>query len=355
VARFRATTARWRLAGDSGSAEQDVRLGEMLAAAAHLDSTLAARQSAQRARVDSLEAWDTLLPSMLAPILAAAMFAIYWTGRRMAASARAAEESRLALAAASEEKVTLLRGLTHDLKNSLGAASGYVMLLVEEISGPLSTTQRAQLTRINRILDQTIIAVEDALLVARTEAGTLPVHRRSEDLRSLMVELAADYVAAAERAGLSLDVELSDDLLRVDTDSSLVSKIVGNLLSNAIKYTPRKGRIWLRASHKPRTNDAEADAWIAVEVCNTGPGIPAALREKVFDEFYRAPAATATAHGEGIGLAMSRRVARLVNGDLTVDSEEESGVTFTLWLPAQWRGASRVPPSDAIPLRAVSG
>jgi signal transduction histidine kinase len=347
VARFRDATARWRAYGGTGTAEEMARVGDVLATAARLDSALAVRQAAQRSSIESLETLDTLMPSMLTPVLAAAMFAIYLTGRRMARSARMAERSRVALAAASVEKVTLLRGLTHDLKNALGAARGYVMLLSEEISGPLSPTQRDQLARISRILDQTLTAVHDALLVARTEAGTLPVRWQREDLHTLVLDVAADYVAEAERAGLTLTVEFSDELPLVDTDASLVAKIVGNLLSNAIKYTPGKGRIWLRTSRKGPITDSDARDWVGVEVCDTGPGIAGDLREKVFDEFFRAPAVTATAKGDGIGLAMSRRVARLLNGDITLGPPQEGGATFILWLPVESRAEEGTTGADA--------
>jgi signal transduction histidine kinase len=332
---FRAATARSVAPTRNGndSAVQDAHLSDVMVAARQLDSALAERQARQRTQIEALEAQDTLLPSMLTPILAAAMFAIYWAGRRMAMSAKAAERNRLALVAAQDEKVKLVRGLTHDLKNALGAARGYTMLLVEEVSGPLSAKQREQLSRIGRILDQTIAGVEDALLVARTEAGTLPVRRQRADLRTLVLDSAGDYVAAAERAELTLTVELTDELPLVDTDASLVGKIVGNLLSNAIKYTPGKGRIWLRVSRKPRHGDLEAGDWIAVDVCDTGPGIPVELRERVFDEFFRVPSVVATAKGEGIGLAVSRRVARLLNGDLTLGVEQDGRTCFTLWLP----------------------
>jgi signal transduction histidine kinase len=69
-------------------------------------------------------------------------------------------------------------------------------------------------------------------------------------------------------------------------------------------------------------------------VCDTGPGVPPELRERIFDEFFRTPAARAAAPGAGVGLAMSRRVARLLGGEITADGENGRGATFTLWLPA---------------------
>jgi signal transduction histidine kinase len=327
-------TARWNAERTGSAAGAGANLTDVLAATARLDSAIARRQAQQSAHIRSLEALDVLLPTILVPVLAVVLLALYWTGRRMTTLANEAEQSRHALAVASEQKVTLLRGLTHDLKNALGAARGYAMLLREEVAGPLTTQQRDQVARIGRIIDQTIVAVEDALMIARTEAGALPVRRTKEDLRALVLESASDYVPAAERAGLTLTVDFAQDLPPVDTDPSLVSKIIGNLLSNAIKYTPTGGRIWLRAFARPGRETPEAGPWVVVEVCDTGPGVPAALREQVFDEFFRAPTATTTARGEGIGLAMSRRVARLLGGEITLKSEEGRGAVFTLWLPA---------------------
>jgi signal transduction histidine kinase len=332
IGRLHALTAHWHAEREDSAAE--VTVADIMASAARLDAALSAREVTQRARIRSLEALDILLPSVLVPLLAAVLLGIYWTSRQMAALARDAEQSRLALAVASEQKVTLLRGLTHDLKNALGAAGGFATLLSEEIIGPLTTRQRDYVERIGHIIEQTMLSVEDALLIARTEAGTLPVRYRTEDPRTLICDAAADYVATAERAHLTIDVECADDLPAIDTDASLVSKIIGNLLSNAIKYTPAGGQIRVRADVRPSRDGSDTGPWVVAEVHDTGPGIPAALHGQVFDEFFRAPTAASTTRGEGIGLAMSRRVARLLGGEITVDSEDGHGAIFTLWLPA---------------------
>jgi signal transduction histidine kinase len=346
VAQLRSLTAQWHAAGSGDPTAADVKLTDVLASAARLDTALAQRMEQQASRIRSLEEMDVLVPSVLVPVLTVVMFAIYWTSRRMAALADEAEQSRLALAVATEEKVTLMRGLTHDLKNALGAATGFTALLREEVAGPLTTKQRDYVTRIGRILEETLTSVRDALMIARAEAGELPIRRRKEDVRVLVLESAADYVAAAEQAGLKLNVEFAEDLPPIDTDPSLVSKIIGNLLSNAIKYTPAGGRIWLRAFARRHESGTETAPWIGAEVCDTGPGVPAALREHVFSEFFRAPDAATAARGDGIGLAMSRRVARLLGGDITLESEEGRGATFTLWLPAQSRGEESITGTD---------
>jgi signal transduction histidine kinase len=341
IAHLHALTAQWHAEGDGPAAEMTIT--DILAVAQHLDAELSERQAGQRARIRSLEALDIVLPSVLVPLLAAVLVAIYWTGRRMAALANEAEQSHLALAAASEQKVTLLRGLTHDLKNALGAAGGFATLLREEIVGPLTAKQRHSVERIGHIIEQTMMSVEDALLVARTEAGTLPLRCHTEAARTLVLEAAADYVAAAERAHLTLDVECAGELAAIHTDAALVTKIIGNLLSNAIKYTAAGGRILVRCGVRPSREGSDTGPWVVIEVRDTGQGIPAALHEQIFDEFFRAPAAASTTRGEGIGLAMSRRVARLLGGEITLDSEDGRGATFSLWLPASAHETAHAP------------
>jgi signal transduction histidine kinase len=102
-------------------------------------------------------------------------------------------------------------------------------------------------------------------------------------------------------------------------------------LSNAIKYTPRNGTIQVRL-----VRDAAADARakrVGVEVRDSGPGIPPELRARVFEEFFRVRASGFTANGNGLGLAISRRIARLLGGDVTYADNDGGGSVFTLWLP----------------------
>jgi signal transduction histidine kinase len=341
IAQLHALAAQWH--ADVNDTTADAAVTDILAVARRLDAALAARQAAGRVRIESLEGWNMLLTSILVPLLGAVLLAIFWTGRQLAALAQEAEESRLALAMASEQKATLLRGLTHDLKNALGAAGGFATLLGDEIAGPLTAKQRHAVQRIGHIIEQTMISVQDALLIARTEAGTVPLRYHTEDARALVGETAADFVAAAERAHLTLHFDCADDLPPVETDGALVSKIIGNLLSNAIKYTPAAGRIWVRCFVQPSRQGSTTGPWVAVEVRDTGAGIPAALQEKVFEEFFRAPTAATSARGEGIGLATSRSMARLLGGEITLESEEGHGATFTLWLPAPAPETARPP------------
>jgi signal transduction histidine kinase len=316
-----------------------ITLATVVAAPRIASSSCDEREAEQRARPRT-QSSGVPLPTALTSILVVAAITILRTRRRTAKLIEDMERSRLALARASEQKVALLRGLTHDLGNTLVAAAGYTTLLRDEITGPLAPEQREQLQRIRRLIAQAISIVGDSLEIARAEAGTLPVRHQQVDVRTLLLEIASDYRAAAISAGLALTPEISEDLPVVETDPTHVGKILGDLLSNAIKYTPAGGQVWLRASARSAPHRRAAGPWIGIEVCDTGPSVPATLRERIFDEFFRTPAARATAPGTGVGLAMSRRLARMLGGDITVDGGEEHGALFTLWLPAQVRGAT---------------
>jgi signal transduction histidine kinase len=317
----------------TAGADDTARVMSMFAAAERLDSALAVREARESVQVQSLEALDMMLPTVLVPLLLCIVVAVYRVGRRMATLADDAERNRVALVRASEQKVALLRGLTHDLKNTLWAATGFAALLRDEIVGSLTLVQRDHVTRIGRLIDQAITAVSDTLEIARADAGTLRMSRRRVDLGRLLAECASDYGAKAESAGLVLGTDISSDLPAIETDPSYVSHVVGNLLSNAIKYTPRGGRVCLRATIRSTSGDTPSGPWIAVEVADTGPGVPAAFRQQIFEEFFRMPDAYAVAPGAGVGLAMSRRVARALGGEITMGAEDGFGAVCTLWLP----------------------
>lgn len=114
-------------------------------------------------------------------------------------------------------------------------------------------------------------------------------------------------------------------------DADRIERVLGNLLSNAVKYTPEGGRITVRTAERTGGGAPGPGVWHAVDVENTGPGIPPDKRELIFQEFARLePGDT---RGKGLGLAISRQVARALGGDLTVESAPGRGATFTLWIP----------------------
>src|SRR5581483_10610437 len=113
----------------------------------------------------------------------------------------------------------------------------------------------------------------------------------------------------------------------VVTDVQRVRRIVANMLSNAIKYTPPGGRIAVSTTAPDGANR------VGICVVDSGPGVPAELRDRIFDEFFRAPGVQGSTTGSGLGLSISRRLARALGGDMAVEDGAGGGARFTLWLP----------------------
>jgi PAS domain S-box-containing protein len=240
-----------------------------------------------------------------------------------------AERRREELERVTESRTRLMRGFTHDVKNPLGAADGYAQLLEDGIVGELSAKQRHSVQRIRRSIQRSLHLIHELLELARAEAGQIELKTVPTNVTELVREAAEDFRAQANSAGLTLEVRAADTLA-TRTDPTRVRQVLSNLLSNAVKYTPQ-GRILVEADLRTDGRGSRSGDWISISVTDTGPGIPAEKQELIFQEFTRLdPAAP---HGTGVGLAISRRIARLLGGDITVESQVDRGSTFTLWLP----------------------
>src|SRR5690606_12386875 len=128
-----------------------------------------------------------------------------------------------------------------------------------------------------------------------------------------------------------IETRLPEAVPVIESDEGRNRQILGNLLSNAIRYTPENGRVIVRVESGEDRSAPAVGRWVAVSVSDTGPGIPREQHESIFEEFKRAE--TATGGGAGIGLSISRILARALGGDITVESEVGRGSTFTVWLP----------------------
>lgn len=350
LVRLRRLSARWhagvdeeavlrRAPGAGGAVQRGLRMyEEVLLQARALDGAIAGAASSRRASIRHAERReDTLTAAMsLAALLAAAVLG--WIARRMRSLAREAAagegEAERALAearrlAASRER--LMRGITHDLKNPLGAADGYTHLLEAGVEGEPSPGQRKMLESIRRCHGAALDLIGELLDLSRAESGTLRLACAPADAGELARAAAAEFGGTARAAGHAFDLRLVDAPLPCVTDRGRVLRILGNLLSNAVKYTPPPGRIVLETQSADAGNGAGGSS-IEIRVCDTGPGIPPEEREAIFDEFHRLHDGRAAGHG--LGLATSRRIARLLGGDITVEDAPGSGSVFSLRLPA---------------------
>ncbi|HEX2219630.1 MAG TPA: HAMP domain-containing sensor histidine kinase [Gemmatimonadales bacterium] len=241
-----------------------------------------------------------------------------------------ADQRRAELETVSESKARLTRGFSHDVKNPLGAVDGYLALLEQGIPDPPTDSQRTFIEKARGSVAAALNLIEDLLEIERASTGNIRVERKPTDLREVVRQAADEYRVQAEAKGLDLVVDLSAVVPVIPTDRIRVRQVLGNLISNAVKYTPA-GTISVRMDQRVDAERPEAGEGIAIEVSDTGIGIPPEKRHLVFQEFTRfEPGA---AKGTGIGLAISHRIVQALGGELRLDSPPGRGSRFTLWIP----------------------
>ena len=240
------------------------------------------------------------------------------------------KEARRQAEVASDAKTRFLATMSHELRTPLNAIAGYTDLMAMELHGPITAEQRADLQRIERSQRYLLSLINDILNFAKIEAGQVAFATRSFCIDPLLRELDAFVAPQIAAKGVRYSYDSPGDACLVRADEEKVQQILLNLISNAVKFTPAKGSI--------RVACAPGDADVVITVSDSGPGVPEAKREAIFEPFVQLDRGlTSTAQGTGLGLSISRDLARKMGGDLTVDAAREGGSKFILTLP---RGAA---------------
>ena len=226
---------------------------------------------------------------------------------------------------ASRAKSDFLAVMSHELRTPLNAIIGYASLLADEVTGPITDQQLAQLRRVQASAAHLLALIEQVLSLSRIEARREEVHLERTDARTVVADAAALVEPLIASKGLVLEVELPALPCPLETDVTKLRQILLNLLTNAAKFTER-GTIRCRVHAEP--------AVLAIEVSDTGRGIAAADLQRVFEPFWQGDsAAHERPEGVGLGLSVSWRLAQLLSGEITVASVPRRGSTFTVRLP----------------------
>jgi len=269
---------------------------------------------------------------------------------------------------ANQAKSEFLANVSHELRTPLNAIVGFVELLRDGFYGDLSPRQVPPVDRIAASASHLRHLVDQVLDIAKIAAGRLEVHPETIVLRPFVLNIASELESLVSEKGLSFSITVGASLPRVRTDPTHLRQILINLIGNAVKYTavgtlsvrarlvgaPTQPGVRRQSAPSPsagseRTLLARAPrtgTWIALQIVDTGIGIESSDLERIFDEFEQVnagPRGDSMQRGTGLGLAISRRLARLLGGEISVESERGRGSTFTVWLPVNAADLVREP------------
>jgi PAS domain S-box-containing protein len=284
-----------------------------------------------RVRKDGTQFWANVVITALhaddGSLLGFAKVTRDLTERRLAQQREVEDARRLAeVEASNRAKTGFLAAMSHELRTPLNAIAGYAQLMQEGIAGPVSQQQQEYLSRIRSSQLHLLGIVNDLLNYGRIEAGQVNYDVSPLSLHEVVERVIAMVAPQAERKQLVLH-ETSGGLdVCALADQLKTEQIVLNLVSNAVKFTPEGGAVTVSCALR--------DGAATIEVRDTGPGIPEDMQDAIFDPFVQlGRSLTSTQEGAGLGLAISRDLARAMRGDVTVQSTPGEGATFTLRLP----------------------
>ncbi len=256
----------------------------------------------------------------------------------------ALEEKAEQLALSSKYKSEFLANMSHELRTPLNSLLILARLLSENKDGNLSPKQVEFAQTILTSGSDLLNLINDVLDLSKVEAGKMDVNPTDVRITDVKEFVERSFDALAEQKGLTFSVDLNTDLPpAIFTDGGRLQQVLKNLLSNAFKFT-QQGQVTLtvRRAEKGRRfqnrNLEIASEVIAFAVADTGIGIPKDKQRLIFEAFQQADGTTSRKFGgTGLGLSISREIARLLGGEIRVESSENQGSTFTLFLPSRYK------------------
>ncbi|PQD94760.1 hybrid sensor histidine kinase/response regulator [Pradoshia eiseniae] len=258
----------------------------------------------------------------------------------------------------SKYKSEFLANMSHELRTPLNSILILSEMLAEKANGDYTEEEREFAKVIYTSGNDLMMLINDILDLSKVEAGKLEVFFNETNIREIAETVERSFMPMAEQKGLTFNVEIEEDLPSIFyTDEQRMQQIIKNLLSNAVKFT-NKGSVSLKLEKVKNTKEKEAldqnvqsDFWMKIVVEDTGLGIPSEKQDLIFEAFQQADGATARKYGgTGLGLSICREFAKLLGGFITLDSKENEGSVFTVYLPNLPEGLQKTQTNDVIHL-----
>jgi len=237
------------------------------------------------------------------------------------------QRQHLELEQASQLKSQFLANMSHEFRTPLNAILGYTSMLLQGVSGDLAAPQKNKMLRVDSNARHLLSIINDILDISRIEAGKMPLHLEEFEMPALVAELLAEVEPLIQKSRLQTLTDLPPGTALVVSDRQKVKQIVLNLLTNAIKFTPH-GQVKVMVREDERLGE------VGIAVGDTGIGIAPQDQDKVFEDFRQADnSVTREYGGAGLGLAICRRLAKMLDGRIELQSRLGRGSTFTLVIP----------------------
>lgn len=226
---------------------------------------------------------------------------------------------------AERARKSFLGTISHEFRTPLTAVQGFTDLLTEETAGPLNEKQRHHVERIRRASDHLLELIEEILTFAQQQSGRFELRLRELDMAAVVRDAAAMVEPLAAAKGLGFPLAIPEGPIPFRTDPGKVRLIILNLAANAVKFT-EAGEVRLAL-------EMMKDGAVLLRVGDTGMGIAPEHAEHVFDAFWQVDQSNARMGGTGLGLAVTRQLAGMLGGEVTMESEPDVGSEFTVRLP----------------------
>jgi signal transduction histidine kinase len=246
---------------------------------------------------------------------------------------------------ANEAKSNFLANMSHELRTPLNGIIGFSEMLIGRYFGEMNAKQDEYLNDIHASARRLLNLINDLLDLSKVEAGKYELHEESVDLGEIVRQAVHDHRDSLARAGLSVDVQLADNLPSLRADGIKLRQVIDNVLANAIKFTNAGGRIAIEASRQP-------DGQIRLSIADSGIGITPAELGRVFKVFEQANSQHSRKYqGTGLGLPLVKAFTELHGGTVSLTSAVGSGTVVAVTLPAE-RAIERpaAPRHDAAPM-----
>ena len=248
---------------------------------------------------------------------------------RVAERTEELSQANIRLEGLDKLKSMFIASMSHELRTPLNSIIGFTGVMLQGVAGKITEEQKKQLTMVKNSANHLLSLINDIIDVSKIESGKIEPHIKEFNLSNMVQEVKESFKVAAEEKGLEFSLEMPEKLV-IKGDERRTKQILINFVGNALKFTD-KGKIEMKVAKK----DGKAEA----SVRDTGIGIKKEHIGMLFKPFSQIPAEGKLKEGTGLGLYLSKKIANVLGGDISAESEFGKGSVFILALPLAYKGA----------------